>query len=380
MTPWKRKVFNRLAACGTGHLGWRLSHCADCGEWDVDGRGCQDRYCASCGVSKRNQWADQRRKELVPGASYFHYVATIPGQLYGLFFARQRVCYKILLDAVRDVTLTLAADPKFLGGTPPMFAVLHTTNQQLGFHPHVHLVLPDTALDEASGKVVRTKKPTFLFPARLFANAIRTEVLTRLRRALGRGVLELDPAEEDALRQTLSELFLVKWNVSTRPAFGGPQQVIEYLARYTYRTAISNARIKSLRDHRVTYTWKDRKKKVTKRTTVSTVEFLRRFAQHILPKGFKRVRVYGLLSARKRKTGLKRLVQLAEQQLSKTARTATFKPMEPETRPDRICPRCGSAALRLCHQIIRRRLPDVFPVVLPIPPTPDAWRPRPEAP
>lgn len=366
---WKRKKLRRVAACGTGLLGWRFSQCDGCDSWEVRGQGCQDRYCSSCGVAKSAKWAADREEELID-ATYFHYVFTVPGALYPLFFGNQRLCYKLFFDSVNATLKSFYKDPRFLGGTPPIFALLHTTNRELGYHPHIHVVIAGTGVNERTGRVVRTKKKDFLFPARALAAGVRGRVLSGLKKLDRMGVLGLDGRGRAALHWTLGSLYKVNWHVHTKKAFGGPRQAVRYLARYTHRTAISNARILRLESGMVTYTWTHRKSGNRCQRRLPVAQFLELFQKHILPRGFRRVRMWGALSGSKKKAAMARLrAGAGRPRLSLEDRVALLCA---EEVPVRLCRCCGTGVLRLRRSTIRPA-PRSFPTTLPIPPPVPSW-------
>lgn len=366
---WKKKVLYRVAACGTGLLGWRFSQCDSCSTWELKGQSCRDRHCASCGVAKSARWAEAREKELID-ATYFHYVFTVPSELYGHFIRNQSLCYKAMFDSINATLKAFYVDPKYLGGTPPIFAMLHTTNRELGYHPHVHVVISGTGYNEQSQRVVRTPKPDFLFPARALAAGFRGRLLERLKKLDRQGRLGLDGRGRAAFDGTVRSLYKVNWHIYTRPAFGGPRQAVRYLARYTHRTAISNARIQRLDSGKVTYSWKNRKSGAYCRRTVSVGAFLQLFQMHILPKGFRRIRMWGALAGTKRKTTLRPLQRKCGR--PRLSLADCLKLLSAESAPSRTCPCCGAGVLQLRRRTIRP-LPRQFPTTLPQPPPIPSW-------
>lgn len=356
-TDWKAKVLKYIAACGTGVLGWRYTTCRDCRTEQVAGLGCQSSYCPSCGAQKRAEWTEQREAELVD-APYFHFVFTMPSALYPFFLARQRPLYNAMFDAVKDTLLKFALNKRFLGGLPPGFSVLHTTNRALGYHPHIHVVVAGAGVDPDSGKVVKAKRPTYLFPARALAAVFKGKLIANIRQLLNRGALLLNPTQAAKLRGTLANVYPLNWQVHTSHVDAGPKAAIRYLAQYTYRTAISNKRILRLQGGKVTYAWTDRKTKASRTRTLPVVDFVEMFQKHILPTRFRRVRLWGALANSKKATLLPLLQRALP--LPRSADQSTKK------AEGRYCPYCKST--NTSSLIGTLRMPDKIPNILPIPP------------
>ena len=357
-TPRKEKVFRYIASCGTGHLGWRVTHCRDCGKDSLSGLGCQSSYCPRCGNGKRKEWTEKREAEVID-APYFHYVFTVPGDFYGTFLRYQADMYKLLFDAVNQTLKAFTADPRFLGGTPPIFAVLHTTNQRLGYHPHVHVVIGGAGVND-SGELVRAKNPKFLFPARALAAKFRGKFRAELRARRNSGAIQIDPLHRVELDAAVRATYNINWQVHTKHADRGPKATIRYLARYTYRTAISDSRIVRLNDGLVSFRYKDRKRKRTAVDTIPVMEFLERFQRHILPSRFQRVRYWGSLAGTNRKTKHNRLkLEL------KAEKDAADRAKDPEERQNH-CSCCKSTDISSTTS--RAQLPDFIPNTMAIPP------------
>lgn len=367
MTPWKRRVLTQVAACGTGLLGWRFGRCRDCGHQEVVGRSCQVRYCSSCGNAKRAEWAAKRSAELLD-ASYYHLVFTMPGELYGLAYRYQRLIYNLMFACVKETLLEHAKNKRFLGGTPPIFAVLHTTNRELGHHPHIHALIGGIGLDEETGAVVRPKKADYLFPARSLAAGFRRRMLKGIGKLDRQGRFGHDARERASLDGLLRSLWKVNWQVNLRPIVGGAERTIRYLAQYTYRTAISDERIERLEAGHVTYRWTNRKTGNICRRRLPVAEFLKRFQRHILPRGFTRVRMWGALSGTKRGTVLAALKRKAGQL---AALRALAEAVVLEQRLCQRCPKCESRRWRQDHEFYP--LPRRFPTTLPQPPPIPSW-------
>ncbi|MBT4820411.1 MAG: transposase [Lentisphaerae bacterium] len=371
---WQMTVLQRIAACGTGLLGWVYRDCSDCGSIQSAGLGCQDRHCPGCGAGRAQEWSDAREEELLD-CNYFHFVFTWPGRLYPLFLENQQALYGLAMRCVNDTLKSFAKDPKFLGGTPSAFAVLHTTNRQLDFHPHIHVAIAGAGLNEKTGRLVTTRKQDFLFPARALAAGFRRRLLQGIEALSAAGKLTFngpsvrDLASPRTRRTVLAGLRKINWQVHTKQAFGGPKQVIRYLARYTHRTAISDRRIVALDNGNVTYAWADRKTGRSRFKTLPVMDFIRKFTRHILPKGFKRVRLWGLLSPPKRRTALPLAQRLAAAKAGRDrVHQAIRAVLQPEVRKVHSCPDCGTGTMRHLCIAGRARPPRRFPAVLPTPP------------
>ena len=361
---WTRRVLRKMSMCGTGELGYGLRVCDDCKHYEGFGMACRDRHCPSCGHKKAKEWEAARCDELVEGP-YFHYVFTVPGALYPLFCANRRVLYDLFHRVVRELILRLAADKRFLGGTPWAMSVLHTTNQQLGYHPHIHVLLGGVGWNESTDTMVRTAKDDFLFPARALASGLRGRFLMALRELVKSEEQELElPSQyggeggrRAVLLATIENLFEVNWQVHTKAAYGGAVQTVRYLARYVERTAISNRRLLELTDETVTFQYTNRKLGRKRRKTVRLLEFARLFERHILPKGFVRIRRFGLLSTHKRKHLLPRVQQAAAQAAGQQDWTPPVPTLEPESGGVQRCRACGSTKVKLVDLCFRTDIP-----------------------
>lgn len=366
-------------------MGSMETRCRACGAFGFRPLGCQDRHCPSCGVAKTETWSQARTAELL-AVPYFHLVFTVPGQLYPLFRANPRELFGLFFTKVAETLKTYAADPRFLGGTPGFFSVLHTTNRRLGYHPHLHVVVPGAAYNEADDKLLVVKNERFLFPVRDLAASFRARFLTGLRDLFDRGLLDLPgdklaPLADEATREAfLEKLYQINWQLRTEAVEGHPERVIRYLSRYIFRTAISNARLLAFDGQSVTYCWKDRQTKQRRTATLPLMDFLRRFARHILPKGMQRVRFYGFLSPAKRKTTLVAAQQAAARraELGGFALAATCT-LRPEQQQAMCCESCGAEAVDVLAVTRGSFTVRISPKAYPIPPPRKPRPPRREA-
>jgi hypothetical protein len=307
----QRQALRDLARCRTAALGGHVQHCLDCGHERIAYNSCRNRHCPKCQALARARWL-QREAQLLLPVEYHHVVFTLPAELAELASANPRVCYDALFQAASATLRDVAANPKRLGAQLGILLVLHTWGQNLHHHPHVHGVVTGGGLScNERGMVDRTPRwrscrPGFFLPVRVLSRVFRGKYLERIRVAFDEGKLvfpgRLEPlADASAFRRWLTPLYGKDWVVYAKRPFGGPAQVLKYLARYTHRVAISNARLVKHEEGRVTFRLKDYADGGRRQTlTLSGEEFLRRFVQHVLPKGFVKIRHFGLLANRQR--------------------------------------------------------------------------------
>jgi hypothetical protein len=297
-------VLDDIAACRTAARGGHVERCDQCGHQRVSYNSCRNRHCPKCQESARADWTAQREQEVLP-VEYFHVVFTIPHELSGIALQNRRLVYDLLFRASAETLCSIARDPNHLGAEIGVLSVLHTWGQTLQHHPHVHCLVPGGGLSPDGTRWIACRQGFFL-PVRVLSSLFRGKFLHHLRSAFESGELNLhgqlaELRDHSVFRSLLAVVFGKKWRVYAKPPFGRPELVLRYLARYTHRVAISNARLIELHDGRVTFSWKDYRKQGRSRLmTLSAVQFLRRFLLHLLPKGFMRVRTYGLLANRHR--------------------------------------------------------------------------------
>lgn len=296
----ERRVMSAVELCRTAELGGHSEVCTSCGLIRCAYNSCRNRHCPKCQGQARADWLAARQAEVLP-VPYFHVVFTLPAPVAEIAFQNKTTVYAILFRAAAETLRTIAADPKHLGAEIGVVAVLHTWGQNLHHHPHIHCVVPGggPALDGTRWIACR---PGFFLPVRVLSRLFRRLFLEDLQAAFDSGDLgffgELaELAEPSAFARRLAELRRVEWIVYAKPPFGGPEQVLAYLGRYTHRVAIANSRLVSLADGRVGFRWKDyRHHGKSKVMTLDADEFIRRFLLHTLPDGFHRIRHYGLLA------------------------------------------------------------------------------------
>jgi Putative transposase/Transposase zinc-binding domain len=307
------RLMRAIEACRTAALGGAVEWCDHCQHTRIVYRSCRDRHCPKCQGLGCAHWLQQRTAELLP-VPYFHVVFTVPEQIAAIAFYNKEVVYHILFRTVAQTLLTIARDPQHLGADIGFFTVLHTWGQNLHLHPHLHCVVPGGGLSpDGQWKACL---PGFFLPVRVLSRLFRRLFLEALEKAHAEGQLqffsELEPLRDaSAFAQYLAPVRLTEWVVYAKPPFGGPQQVLEYLGRYTHRVALSNERLVDLQDGQVSFRWKDyRHPEKHKVMTVSAEEFIRRFLLHALPPGFPRIRYYGLMANCHRAAKLKLCRQL----------------------------------------------------------------------
>jgi hypothetical protein len=358
----QRRAFTAIRDCRTAALGGHVEYveeCDTCGHRVISYNSCRDRHCPKCQAAARAKWLAAREAELLP-VPYFHVVFTLPQRIGGLALQNAREIYNILFRAASETLLSIAADPKRLGAAIGFLAVLHTWGQSLHAHPHVHCVVPGGGIGADGASWVGCKKESFLLPVPVLRSRFRNLFLTYLRQAYREGKLRfhgemaslVKPAAFEALCRKAGK---IKWVVYAKAPFGGAEHVLKYLARYTHRVAISNSRILSIEDGKVTFLWKDYADgNKTKTMTLDAVEFIRRFLLHVLPVGFVRIRQFGFLANRARRE------KLALCRALLGAPAAPLRAAVDEKAEEKRCPVCKTGHMvlvRSCQTVARAALP-----------------------
>jgi len=361
LTWFHLRVLFAIEHCRTAALGGHLDRCRQCGHEATSFNSCRSRHCPKCQTNARNRWLADREKELLP-VKYVHVVFTIPHELAWLALQNKKVVYDLLFRASAATLLEIAADPKHLGAEIGFLSVLHTWGQNLQIHPHIHCVIPAGGLSPDHQHWIHPRYAFFL-PVKVLGKVFRGKFAEGLKSAFHAGELTFPGrikilAERKAFHAFLRPLFRKDWVVYAKPPFGGPEHVLQYLARYTHRVAISNHRIVNFADGKVTFRWKDYAHKSKQRLmTVSVDEFLRRFLLHTLPRGFVRIRFCGLLANRRRGELLPVSKQLLQVALPPQNSTAPDAPAC--SAPSAwLCPHCGGAMVlieKLTPQQMLRR-------------------------
>ena len=310
----QRRVMSAIERCRTAALGGHIEQCNHCAHRRIAYNSCRNRHCPKCQSLAKAQWLDERRAELLP-VEYYHVVSTVPDEIAALAYQNQAVVYALLFRAAAETLRTIAADPKHLGAEIGFLAVLHTWGQTLLYHPHLHCVVPGGGLS-FDGQHWVACRPGFFLPVRVLSRLFRRLLLEYLQAAFEQHHLHFFSAlqpltDPQAFTAYLVPLRVTEWVVYAKPPFGGPQQVLDYLGRYTHRVAIANHRLVSLENDAVSFRWRDyRHHNKQKLMTLPANEFIRRFLLHVLPHGLQRIRHYGLLGNRHRAAKLARCRQL----------------------------------------------------------------------
>lgn len=351
LTPEQRRTLNDLAACRTAALGGHVLGCPECGHQQIAYNSCGDRHCPTCQATASARWLEARAAELLP-VPYFHLVFTLPDALNSIALANPRVVYDLLLRCSAETVLEVAANPDHLGARTGVLAVLHTWGQALQFHPHAHCVVPGGGLSLDRTCWVGSR-PDFFLPVRVLGRVFRGKFLAGLRAACGEGRLQLSgrcgPEMTAEFERSVSASLRTDWVVYAKRPFGGPEVVLKYLARYTHRVAISDARLLDFEDDMVRFRYTDyahgNRKRVMK---LSAREFVRRFLLHVLPAGFVRIRHYGILSNRHRheEVALCRELLGGEEPTEAESPEAVKAAEGAESiTPTRVCPHCGAVRM-----------------------------------
>ncbi len=362
MMPSQKRALSDIAACCTQELGGRLYRCDDCDDTFWHYHCCRNRACPKCHASQTQQWLEQRQAELLP-CDYFHAVVTVPSQLRTAFRRNQKLLYGLLMQVPATAIKDLCGDKRHLGALPGMLAVLHTWNGQLGYHPHVHLLITGGGIT-ADGQHWEPARGEFLVPVAVLSRKIAAQFSAALKAAA--------PA---VFADIPASVWQREWVSFCKHYGSGNEAVLSYLSRYVFRTAISNARILNMDQSHVTFRWKDRSISAWRVERVPGVEFLRRFLQHVLPRGFHKVRYYGLWNPSKREQSYRAWVLLI---LTTPADSAlSLRPVSladalsgltepPDQPPEQVsdlgaailrCPHCGSCRTRFLGDYPRSGVP-----------------------
>jgi hypothetical protein len=344
------KVMTAIERCRTAALGGHVARCDNgaCGHTVISYNSCRNRHCPKCQGAAARKWLAEREAELLP-VGYFHVVYTLPSQLRDIAWQNKRVVYDLLMKAAAETTLTIAADRKRLGARIGITAVLHTWGSALTHHPHVHMIVPGGGLSPDGASWV-SAKPRFLARIEVLSRLFRGRMLAMLAEAHAEGRLHFYGYHAGLADKTVFKRFLVplrrtEWIVYVKAPFAGPEQVLRYLSRYTHRVAISNRRLVSADDGGIAFRWKDYRVTGPERWKTMSLhphEFIRRFLIHVLPKGFHRIRHYGLLANTNRAESIATARELlgAAPRVMEPEEKKAAAPDEPRVLPC-PCPRCG---------------------------------------
>ena len=345
----ERRVMSAIELCRTAALGGHTEQCEDCGIVRIAYNSCRNRHCPKCQGAAREDWLAARAAELLP-VPYFHVVFTLPAPAAEIAFQNKEVIYTILFKAAAEALHKVAADPKHLGAEIGVLAVLHTWGQTLHHHPHIHCVVPGGGPSPDGARWIDCR-PGFFLPVRVLSKLFRRLFLENLQAAFEAGRLNFfgtlaELGAPAAFADRLRKLRRVDWVVYAKRPFGGPEQVLAYLGRYTHRVAISNSRLVSMENGKVAFRWKDyRHHAKSKLMTLEADEFIRRFLLHTLPDGFHRIRHYGFLANGHRDEKLALCRRLLGERSPEPHAEQMQDSLQPRT-PER-CPSCGGAMIVL---------------------------------
>lgn len=373
MSSAQRRVMSAIELCRTAALGGHLERCDECGHERNCFNSCRDRHCPKCQSLARAQWIEDRQTDLLD-CPYYHVVFTVPEEIAAIAYQNKQVVYNILFRATAETLKIIAADPKHLGAEIGFFAVLHSWGQNLHFHPHLHCVVPGGGLSPDGQRWISCR-PNFFLPVRVLSRLFRRLFLESLQKAFDSGKLQffgrLETLNEHlAFVRHLAESRKQEWVVYAKRPFAEPQQVLDYVGRYTHRVAISNNRLLDIENDRVSFQWKDyRTGGQVKTMTLSAEEFIRRFLLHVLPNRLQRIRYYGLLGNRYRQEKLDRCHRLLGMQPPADQHTGLPPEQDYRDRCEvltgnsvRQCPQCQRGRMVLIA--ILPRSPDYSPVII----------------
>jgi Putative transposase/Transposase zinc-binding domain len=361
----QKKALRDISVCRTAALGGYVEQCDRCGHRQIAYRSCRNRHCPKCQAATRAVWLEQQASLLLP-VEYFHVVFTVPQSIAPLALQNQRVVYGILFRAASETLLQLAADPKRLGAQIGFLAVLHTWGQNLHAHPHLHCVVPGGGISRDRSRWISARKRFFL-PVKVLSRLFRGKFVAYLKQAFQQGRLGFHGkiealGERGRFLAWLDGLARSEWVVYAKPPFGGPQQVLKYLARYTHRVAISNQRLISLQNGQVTFQWKDYARgNRTGTMTLAAHEFIRRFLLHVLPRGFVKIRHFGFLANRCRQREIALCRKLLDQESTTESSGACshsdLTPARPKPESADRCPVCRQGRMNRVEMVTPRSPP-----------------------
>jgi hypothetical protein len=340
-----QRILRAIASCRTAALGGHVETCDCCQHQRIAYNSCRNRHCPKCQGSACAKWMADRAEELLP-IEYFHVVFTLPDTFNALALANKRVVYGVLFEAVSRTLLEVAANPRHQGARIGFISILHTWGQNLGLHPHVHCIVPGggLSLDGSTGLATGSRwigcRPGFFLPVRVLSKVFRGKFIDLLKKAREQGKLTGVESNE-SFGRLLNASVKQDWVVYAKPPFGGPQQVLKYLSRYTHRIAISNRRLVAMDEQTVSFRWKDYAHGNRPRTmTLDAAEFLRRFLLHAVPTGFMRIRHFGIFANRVRGGNLETCRRLLIEAELKESQTSPLL-AEDAGQAHVCCPACG---------------------------------------
>ena len=352
------KAARAIMACKSGSLGCSVSICDECGHQEVHNNSCRNRHCPNCQAVLKELWIDARRSEVIDGP-YFHVVFTVPAELNPVIYANRKLLYGLLHDASAKTLLELSADKKYLGAMPAVIQVLHTWGQELNYHPHIHCIISGAGL--TPGMRLVSCRPEFMIPVRVLGARFKGKFMDALEKHHKAGALII-PESCRKLRNSFEwkdyrdRLYKKAWCPFIKETFNGFGNAIDYLGRYTHRIAISNSRIISTDGGMVSFRAKDYRTNENKVVTITHQEFMRRFLQHVLPKGFQKIRYYGLLANRMKKKRLGIVFRIQNHRRFKSKYTGMEQDVmlyEMFHIDVHICPCCGKRSMRHSYRTFK---------------------------
>lgn len=346
VNSWQLRTLGAVKRCRTAEMGGHLDACSSCGNVRISYNSCRNRHCPKCQGRKREEWIQSRQQELLP-VPYFHVVFTLPQELNNIAIHKPAILYNTLFEAAWDTIQTFALDHKHLGVKTGMICILHTWGQTLSLHPHLHCIVPGGGISAQGKWKTARNKGKFLFPVKAMSKVFRAKFVQYLKHNI-----TLD-------KELVNTLFKRQWVIYAKRPFANTNSVIEYLGRYTHKIAISNHRIKNIDSNSITFSYKDyRHSEQQKEMTLEPMEFIRRFALHILPRGFVRIRHFGILSS----TSKKMVIPTIRAQMPEK----TIVPLNDRAITSfdhKICPCCKTKTM-VVIEIFDRRGPPAFPAFI----------------
>jgi hypothetical protein len=339
LSAWQLKAMADIEHCRTAYLGGHLERCDRCGHQHYSYHSCRNRHCPKCHGEQTDAWLEKQRARLLP-APYYLLTFTLPGSLRPLAKSHPRQIYSLLMSRAVAALQKLARDPQWIGGKLPVLAVLHTWTRALLFHPHVHLLVPAGGLS-AEGTWVRARHPNFLVPGYALSQIFRAKFKAGLKK-----LRLLDPG---------CPCWYQKWDVHCRHA-GSGEKVLDYLARYVFRIAITNSRLESIEHGEITFRYRDNNTQQRRHLRLPAQQFIQRFLQHVLPKGFVKVRTYGLWSAPQQEHLAHIQAQLAQASPADLpTQTQPPAPASPAPTPGPLCPKCKLGHMLFIQEVAPER-------------------------
>lgn len=357
MSMQQRKVFNNIKRCRTEKLGCHKIVCENCGYEKIAYNSCKDRHCPLCQSFKKEKWTNDRKSEVL-GSKYFHVVLTLPKELDNIVLQNKRVMYSNMFKAAGETVKKLCEDRKYMGATPAITAVLHTWGQNLDFHPHIHMIISAGGLTKDNKWKKSSEK--FFIPVKVLSKVFRGKFMSYLKDSYKNNMLSFYGRAEiykvmNKFKILTNKLYSINWYSYVKRPFDNADAIIEYLARYTHKIAITNSRIVKVEDGKVFFKYKDYKDNSKKKLmSLEAAEFIRRFLMHILPARFIKIRYYGINANRNKKTKLKlsrKLTNILSNPLyKKLTKTELLKKIT--NGKAFLCPVCNKETLKMANPYV----------------------------